>query len=152
MTVDIEQTDRMRMSYLRGFLVAFLIFLILWLMRFFMRWDSLNTTAIGALVLAGLIAAVAIQAFFMARLSILGRTIRKDPVLAQALNNEFVMRCELRSWKAAFVASACSTMGLALISFFHPVNDLVFVALTAIIVGAGAYRASFYILYSSNED
>ncbi|MEE9554351.1 MAG: hypothetical protein V3W18_08655 [candidate division Zixibacteria bacterium] len=146
MNRDIEKMDRARRSYLRGYLVAFVIFVILMFTRFFFRADNLNREPIGIVVLIGLIITVVIQAYYMMRLSLLQKKIRGNPELKEALEYELVRLHELKSWKAAYLAAIATTSFFAIVSFSYPICDLVMVALSSIIIGAGAYRMAFYIL------
>lgn len=150
MNSEIEFFDRKRMKTLEIHLVGFLIFIILTIVRYFFRLGDLNSQPIGIVVLIGLILSlllVALSTFESARLA---RKIRKDPVLSDALNNEFVRSLEVKSWKAAYLGSIASTIFFALTWFFYPVCDPVMVALTSIIAGIGAYQATFYWLYRSS--
>jgi hypothetical protein len=144
---EIESIDRKRRSFLRGYLVAFAVFVILMIIRFFFRAADLNREPVGIAVLVGLVIAVAVQAIYMMGLAFLQRRIRKDPSLREALDNELVRLCELRSWKTAFFASIGTAFFFALVAFFYPICDLMLVALMATVVGAGAYRAAFYFIY-----
>ncbi|MDH3215289.1 MAG: hypothetical protein OEN01_03240 [Candidatus Krumholzibacteria bacterium] len=150
MGAEIEAIDRRRLRYLEGYLIGFWVFMVLWTTRFFFRASDLNSRPVGLVVLTGLIVAVAVQAIFMIRLAGLGRRIQRDPALRSALNNELVVLYEARSWKAAFLSAVASTVFFALVSLVYPITDLVFVALTAIIVGAGSYRLAFYLMYRSS--
>jgi hypothetical protein len=144
---EIEAIDQRRRSYLRGYLIPFIAFMIFMIIRFFFRAGDLNKEPVGIAVLVGLIIAVAVQAYYMIRLSLLQKSIRSDPVLKEALDNEMVRLYEIKSWKAAYIAAIGAAFFFAFASFFYPVCDPVLVALAATIAGAGAYRASFYILY-----
>lgn len=144
---EIEKIDRQRRTYLLGYLVAFAVFVVLMITRFFFRAGDLNREPIGIIVLWGLIASVVIQAFYMMRLSFLQRKIRNDAGLKEALDNELVRLYETRSWKAAYIASVATAFFFAVVGFFYPICDLMLVALSVTIVGAGAYRAAFFIMY-----
>lgn len=149
MDSEIEKLDKMRMRYLEWFLIGFFLFLILSLFRYFFRLSGLNDQPIGIAVLAGLFFCVGLIAFSTYKSAILARKIRQDPLLDEALNNEMVQSLETQSWKAAYIGAIASTSFFALVGFVYPVCDLVLIALTSIVAGAGANRATFYFKYRS---
>jgi hypothetical protein len=149
MADEIEVMEARGRSYLKGYLIAFYIFMFLWIVRFFFRESGLNYEPIGYLVLAGLIIMVLIQAFFMGRLALWKKKVRGDSRLNAALNNELIKLYELRSWKIAFLSAVGSTFFFAVVSFFYPICDLVLVALTSLIVGGGAHMTAFYVMNRS---
>jgi lysylphosphatidylglycerol synthetase-like protein (DUF2156 family) len=150
MISDIEALDKKRLKYLEGYLFGFAIFLILTIVRFFFRADGLNSQPIGIAVLIGLFVTLIMQAYCMIGTMRVARKIHDDPQLEEALNNEFVQSIETQSWKAAYLGAAGSTLFFAIAWFLYPICDPVMVALTAIITGAGAYRANFYFKYRSS--
>lgn len=150
MNTEIEFFDRKRMRTLEIHLIGFLVFIILTIVRYFFRLGDLNSQPIGIAVLIGLILSLIVVALSTLQFSRLARTIRKDPVLSEALYNEFVRSLELKSWKAAYIGSIGASIFFAITWFFYPVCDPVMTALTAIIAGAGAYQATFYLMYRSS--
>ena len=92
---------------------------------------------------------VGLIAFSTYKSAILARKIRQDPLLDEALNNEMVQSLETQSWKAAYIGAIATTSFFALVGFVYPVCDLVLVALTSVVAGAGANRATFYFKYRS---
>jgi divalent metal cation (Fe/Co/Zn/Cd) transporter len=149
MDSEIEKLDKKRMRYLELFLVGFFLFLILSLLRYFFRLNGLNEQPIGIAVLAGLFFCVGVIALSTYKNAVLARKIKSDPLLEEALNNEMVQSLETQSWKAAYIGAIAATSFFALVGFVYPVCDLVLVALTSIIAGAGAHRATFYFKYRS---
>lgn len=150
MESEIERLDRMRMRYLEWYLIGIIIFLILFLLRYFFRLRGLNAQPIGIAVLAGLFLCVGLIAFSTYKSAILARVIKGDPLLEEALYNEMVQSLETQSWKAAFIGSIAATSFFAVIEFIYPICDLVLVALTSMIVGFGVNRATFYFKYRSS--
>ena len=150
MNSDIEMLDKRRMRYLEWYLIGFVPFIILSLTRYFFRLGGLNSQPIGRAVLIGLILSMLLLAVSTIASAILGRTIKNEPSLNDALQNELVRSLEVQSWKAAYVGAVGTTIFFAVAWFFYPINDPVMVALTSIIVGAGAYQATFYFKYRSS--
>jgi len=147
MFLDVEQLDRRRMRLLEWYLVSFVLFLLLLLVRFFFRAEGLNSQPIGLAVLGGLIVTLLVQAVSALGAALLARKIRSDPSLEVALNNELIQSLETQSWRAAYFAAAGATLFFAIVSFLYPVCDPVMIALTVIITGIGGYQATFYFKY-----
>jgi hypothetical protein len=150
MDSEIEMFDKKRMRYLEWYLIGFVIFLFLSLARFFFRLGGLNSQPIGFAVLLGLILSLVVLAFSTFKTATLARKIKQDPILEEALNNEMVQSLETQSWKAAYIGAIATTIFFALVGFLYPICDLVLVALTSIIAGAAANRATFYFKYRSS--
>ena len=150
MMSQIESLDRRRMRLLEWYLISFLFFLVLTLVRFFFRAGGLNSQPIGMAVLAGLIITLLLQAGTAIGTALLARRIRSDPSLEAALNNELIQSLELQSWRAAYFGAAGAALFFAIVSFFYPIYDPVMIALTAIITGFGAYQATFYFKYRAS--
>jgi hypothetical protein len=119
------------------------------LVRHFFRRNGLNDEPIGYLVLAGLIVTLILQVFYVIKQAILAAEMHRDPDLEEALNNELVRSLEIYSWRAAYIGACATTLFFAFISSFYPICDTVTIALTTIIVGAGAHRATFYFKYKA---
>ena len=149
MVSDIENLDKKRMRYLALYLVGFVFFLILSITRFFFRLRWLNSQPVGTAVLIGLLLSLLLLVISTIGTLSLGRKIKSDPLLKEALYNELVQSLEVQSWRAAFLGAAATTVFFAVAWFFYPVCDLVMVALTSIIAGLGAYQATFYFKYRS---
>ena len=147
MNTDIEYLDQQRMNYLKWYLVAATIFMLLLLTRHFFRLGGLNSQPIGILVLIGLVLTLISQAIFLVRSALLARDIRQDPRLEAALNNELVKSIETQSWVAAYLGTAGMTLFFAVTWSFYPICDPVTICLTAIAAGAIANRAYFYFRY-----
>lgn len=150
MEFDIEALDRQRMLYLRWNLIGFVPFLLLSITRFLFRQSGLNSSPIGAAVLAGLLVSLLVITISTIGTLVLGNMAKGNPALKDALNNEMIRSLEVGSWKAAFLGAIAVTIFFALASFFYPVSDPVMVALTSVITGAGAYQANFYFRYKAS--
>jgi hypothetical protein len=144
---QVESMDRQRMRYLEWYLIGCVVFIILSVTRYFFRLRDLNASPVGKAVLYGMILCVLLLAVSTFASSRLGRKIKQDPALKDALNNELVQALEVQSWKAAFFGAVGTTIFFALTWFFYPVCDPVMVALTASVVGLGSYRGTFYFKY-----
>jgi hypothetical protein len=147
---DIERLDRKRLRNLGTYLVFFVAFVILMLVRFFFRGHGLNEQPIGIAVLVGLIVTLLAQGGLMYKQVRIASRINRDPHLKAAFDNELLRHLESQAWKAAYIGAAATVLFFAIVSGFHPVCDPVMIALTTIIVGAGAQRATFYLKYRSS--
>ena len=147
MKSDIERWDKMRMRYLEWYLIGFVAFITLSVARFFFRLGGLNNQPIGIVVLIGLVISLLVLILSTLGLSILGKKIKNNPGLKEALNNELIQSLEIRSWKSAYIGAIAATIFFAAAWFFYPVYDPVMIALTSIISGAAAYHATFYFKY-----
>lgn len=150
MNAEIEKLDRRRMRYLEWHLIGLGPFIILMITRHFFRLGGLNQQPIGYVVLGLLLLSLVVVAASTLGFAGLGSRIKQDPALKEALYNELVQSIETRSWKAAYLGAVATVVFFAAAWFFYPVCDLVTVALASIIVGAGAYQASFYFRYRSS--
>lgn len=144
---DPEVLEMLRIRFLKGYVLGVFVFLILWFTRFFFRSGDLNARPAGWAVLAGLIIAAVIFSYYQFRLALLNTRISKDPEVSEAVNNEFYQLCALRSWKPAFIGAVGATLALALVAFVYPVIDLMFVALSSIVVGSFCYLLSLYLYW-----
>lgn len=146
MTTQIEIYDRKRKQYRGGGLVGSIIFFIAWMGYVILRLSSQTVDLLRTIVLAILILAVLIQAYYALRVNLLEREIRKDPEMKEALNNELVQLNELKAWRASFFAVIGFIVLTAITSFFVQINDLMLIFLTALLVGFGTHNAAVYYL------
>lgn len=146
MTNKIEMFDQRRRRYLRGYLIGFVIFFLAWFLRFILRANEIGATPFHVTIFVVLLAAIPVQAYFAIHLNITVHKIKKDPKLYSALYNELVRLHELKAWRVAFFSCLGVVVLIALLSFFMPVRDIVFIALTAILAGFGSYQLAFYYL------
>jgi hypothetical protein len=150
MNSNIEVLDKQRMRYLKLYLIGFVVFLTLSITRFFFRLGDLNAQPVGKAVLIGLLLSLLLLVISTIGSSTLERAIKDNPSLQDALNNELVQSLEVQSWKSAYLGAIATTIFFALAWFVYPISDPVLVALTSIIAGAGAYKATFYFRYRSS--
>ena len=150
MVADIELLDRKRMVLLKWYLIGFVVSLAMMLTRHFFRESGLNAQPVGAVVLAGAIAGVLLQAVCVALSALLERDIHRDPRLEAALHNELVQSLTSQSWVAAYIGASAMTLFFAITSSFYPICDPVTISLTSIVAGAGASRAYFYFRYRAS--
>ena len=146
MTSQIEIYDRKRKQYRGGGLVGSIIFFIAWMGYVILRLSSQTVDLLRTIVLAILILAVLIQAYYALRVNLLEREIRKDPEMKEALNNELVQLNELKAWRASFFAVVGFIILTAITAFFVQINDLMLIFLTALLVGFGTHNAAVYYL------
>lgn len=93
-----------------------------------------------------LILCILVQAYFAIPLNLLKNKIKSDPKLYSALYNELVRLHELKAWRVAFFSAIGFLVLVAILSFFMPVRDIIFVAITAFLAGSGGYHLAFYYL------
>lgn len=110
MNPEIESLDKLRMRYLELTLIGIAAALILSIIRYFFRLSDLNSQPIGIAVLIGLILSVLLMAFSAIGAARIGRKIRQDPALKEALYNELVQSLEVQSWRAAFLGAIGTTV------------------------------------------
>lgn len=150
MTNLIEETDRQQQKHWRLLLAAFLLLMVLLIVRYvfgtvFAEQD-LNSRPIGIAVLVVSVALTITMLVAGVRLGLLAARTAADPRLREALvDNELVRLHLAESWKAAFIAAVTTPFVFLLISSFHPINDLLLVALSTANVGCGAFLISFYL-------
>ena len=85
---------------------------------------------------------------FGIRLALTERTIRKDPLLKEAIYNELDRLNELKSWKIAFYSLTILT--LIAIYLFHimdiPLKEPIILIITYWLVGGGSFNLARYLL------
>lgn len=146
MSNQIEIFDQKRRKYLRGFLFGLVVFLVAWILRFILKANDIGKQAAQVAILVILILCILVQAYFAINLKNTVSQIKKDPRLYSALYNELVRLHELKAWRVAFFSALGSVVLIAILSFFMPVKDIVFIAFTAILAGSGGYHSAFYYL------
>jgi divalent metal cation (Fe/Co/Zn/Cd) transporter len=149
MNPEIELLDRKWMNNLAWSLLGSTVFIVLSVARFFLRQSGLNSEPIGQVVLAGLLISLLILVASTIESYRLGRKLREEPFLAEALHNELIRTIETQSWKAAFLGAITVTVFFAVVWFFYPVCDPIMVALTSIVTGSACYQGNIYFKYRS---
>ena len=147
MNGEIETLDKRRMRNLEWFLIGSVTIILLSVTRYFFRLGELNSEPIGSFVLAGLLVSLLVLIRCTVESYRIGRRLREEPSLKEALDNELLQAIEVQSWKAAFMGAVGATIFFAITWFFYPVCDPVMVALTSIVMGAACYQANVYFTY-----
>lgn len=146
MTGQIEFMDARRRRYLRGYLIAFVIFMVTWILRYILRRSVGIPIELYYLNFGLILIALVVQAVFAIALFDIKRKIQKDPQLNVALNNELVRLHETQAWRFAFIVIVACLISFGIVSLFIDIDDLIFVILTSILAGSGGYHAAFYFL------
>jgi hypothetical protein len=146
MSNQIEKLESERRKNTKGLFLVQSLFLLFWLLRFFLRSSGILYEPMRSIGIAVLIAALIAQVYYVIKLAYIAKKMKSDPELFSALNNELVQLNELKSWKTAFFSTVGCLLFLGLISFIFPIEDLIFVILTAILTGSGAYNLAFLVL------
>lgn len=142
---DIESMERRRLRLLEGYLFGLVLFLALLIARSIERAVVLHPPPLGGPVLAGMTLALLLCVSCVVAYAILASKIRRDPELAEALDNELVRAYFTGSWMVAFVAAAVTALIFAILAAYSPVfRDPLMIAFTTIIVGLTAHHISFY--------
>ena len=150
MTNIIEEADRQQRRLWTRFLLAFFLLTALLIVRHLFgtvyEEHALNTRPIGIVVLVVSVATALAMFVLVAKLAILAARAKADPRLKEALiDNELVKWHLAQSWKAGFIGAVVTPFAFLLISSFHPINDLLLVALATAAIGSGAFLTSFYV-------
>ncbi len=146
MTNQIELFDRKRKKYRGGGILGFIVFFIAWIVRTLIKMLDLKLGTIytGSMIITLL--AIAVMAYFAARLLIVERKIRKDPILKEALYNELVRLNELKAWKIGFFSMIVFTILGAYLIIADLLKDPMLLVVTAFLVGFGSYNITVYLL------
>ena len=147
MSNKIETYDRKRKKSRGHFILSFGVFFIA-----FIAWSVLKIagTPAGTLWTVRQIALGLgfICIFFGIRLALTERTIRKDPLLKEAIYNELDRLNELKSWKVAFYS--LNILTLIAIYLFHifdvPLKEPIILIITYWLVGYGSFELTRYFL------
>jgi hypothetical protein len=150
MTNPIEETERQQLKYWRGSLIAWLLAMALLIVRHLFgsvfKEYKLNSRPIGIVVLTVNVILLLTVLFFVVKLYLLFVRAKSNPQLREALiDNELSKLYILKSWKAGFIGAVATPFAFLLISSFHPINDLLLVALSTCAIGSGAFLISFYL-------
>ena len=146
MASKIELLDKKRKKYRKGYVTGFFVFLAAWIVRSAMKTLGYGTDCLQDGLVALLILAALVQAFYVRKEAQLKDEFRNDKVVADALNDELVQLNELKAWRIAFFALIGYITLIAVLSFFVVFNDLMMLLITAILIGFGAYNAAVYFL------
>jgi hypothetical protein len=146
MTNQIEMYDRKRKKYRGGHILGFIVFFIAWIVRTLIKMLELKlgTLYTGSMIV--LLLAIAVMAYFAARLIIVERKIRKDPILKEALYNELVRLNELKAWRIGFFSLIVFIILAAYLIIAELLKDPMLLVVGALLVGIGSYNITVYLL------
>jgi drug/metabolite transporter (DMT)-like permease len=145
MSSDIETMERRRLRLLEGYLLGLVACLTLMIIRTVQRAVVAEPPPLGGSVLIGMVLSLVLCVSCVAAYGALASRIRRDPELAQALDNELVRSYFTRSRMVGFGAAAATALIFAFLSAFSPVfDDTVMTALTTVIVGLTGHHLAFY--------
>ncbi|MEI6614361.1 MAG: hypothetical protein WCL37_05645 [Chrysiogenales bacterium] len=147
MSNKIETYDRKRKKSRGRFLLSFGVFFMA-----FIAWGVLKIAGTQAGTLWTIRQIVLGLGFlsicFNSRLALTERTIRKDPLLKEAIFNELDRLNELKAWKIAFYSQTILT--LIAIYLFHimaiPLKEPIILIITYWLVGGGSFSFARYFL------
>lgn len=150
MSNPIEVIDKRQQRYWRGFLMAFFLLMALLIVRYLFgtvyKEHELNARPIGIVVLVVSLVLLVILLSFIVKLGLLRSRAAADPQLRAALiDNELTKFHLTQSWKSAFLGAVATPFLFLFVSLFHPIHDLLLVALATAAVGSGTFLTSFYL-------
>lgn len=146
MTSKIELFDQKRKRFRKGTVTWLFVFVIAWIVRSALKVQAVEAGIWSKVLLAILVLSLVFQAYYVLREMLLGKEMRNDALLKEALNDELTQLNALRAWKAAFFAVIGYILIIAILSFFVQFNDLMLLLLTAFLIGFGTYNAAVYFL------
>jgi hypothetical protein len=146
MTTKIELFDQKRQINRRGFLIWSGIFFISWFIRSSLKLLEVQNDPVYIVLLIVLLASIFFQAMYAFKDRKLSAEMKDDPLLKEAMNDELIQLNELRAWKAAFFALIGFIIFSAILSLLIPINDLMIIFLTALLVGFGTRNMTVFFL------
>ncbi len=145
MSFDIETMERRRLRLLEGWLIGQVAFLSLIVVRSIERATDPNAPPLGGPVLTGMVLSLLLCVGCVLAYAVMASKIRRDPDLAEALDNELVRSYFSRSWLVAFIGAAATVLIFAVLATYSPVfGDPLTIAFTTILVGMTAQSVTFY--------
>jgi hypothetical protein len=142
---EIEGLERRRLRLLEGYLIGQVAFLALMVSRSVERATIPDPPPLGGLVLTGMVLSVLLCVCCVLAYAVLASRFRRDPELAEALDNELVRAYFTQSWMVAFIAAAAAVLIFAILAAYSPVfRDPLTIAFTTILVGLTAHWVAFY--------
>ena len=146
MTELIEILDQKRKKYRGRAILGSIVFFVAWLLRSIIKIYDLEMETFHTVVFIVLLLSVCYQAYFAIKLNIIKKRIKRDPLLKEALNNEWVRLNELKAWKVAFFSMMIFIVLVGILSFSVHIRDTMLIVVTALLVGFGSYHTTVYIL------
>ena len=117
MTEQIEVLDQKRKKYRGRAILGSIIFFIAWLLRSAIKIYELEMVTFHTVVFIVLLLSICYQAHFAIKLNLIEKRIKRDPVLKEALNNEWARLNALRAWKVAFFSMMIFIVLVGILSF-----------------------------------
>ena len=150
MTNLIEQAYKQQQKYWSRFLCAFLLLVVLLVVRHLFgtvfRQHELNSHPVGIALLIVSVVLLAVMIFLLIKLGRLKARAESNPQLREALINDELARLDIaQSWKAGFIGAAITPFVFLLISSFHQINDPLLIAFATPIIGSAAFLVSYYL-------
>jgi hypothetical protein len=136
--------EQKRRAYYRGWLVGFILFTVLWVVRFVLRWAGVQSEILYPALAIGFVLVIPLMFHFIVRMDSLRRQAKNDPELNALLQDELIKHHELKAWKFGFIAMAVSLGVFVVLSVFLDLKDTNAVLFTALWAGFGGYHLSFY--------
>jgi uncharacterized membrane protein YhaH (DUF805 family) len=144
MAENIELFDRKRRAYYRVWVIGFIIFTVLWVLRFGLKWAGIQSEILDWVLGIGLALTVLLMFYFIIRMDSLRRLARNNPEIMALLQDELVKYHEMKAWKFGFIAMAACLGVFVVLSVFLDLKDTNAVVFTALWAGFGGYHLSFY--------
>ena len=147
MSSKIEMYDQKRKKYRGHFILSYGVAFIAFIVRSILKIvgtqaETLQTSGYISMGLAFLCICFGI------RLALTERTIRKDPLLKEAIYNELDRLNELKAWKIAFYSLIL--FNLAAVYLFHimalPLKEPVMLMVASLLIGFGSFGLARYLL------
>ena len=142
--VQIAIFEQKRRTYHRGWLMGFVLFSVLWVVRFVLRWAGVQSRAVDVGLALGFILVIPLMFYFIVRMDSLRRQAKGDPELSALLQDELILHHQLKAWKYGFIAMAVCLGVFIALSVFLDFKDTNAVLFTALWAGFGGYHLSFY--------
>jgi len=146
MNNQIELFDRKRKKYRGGNILGFIVFFIAWIVRTVIKMFELKLPTIYTGSMIVLWIAIAVMAYFVVRLIIVEKKIRKNPILKEALYNELVRLNELKAIRIGFFSLIVFIILSAYLIVADLLKDPMLLAGTALLVGFGSNSIAVYLL------
>jgi uncharacterized membrane protein YhaH (DUF805 family) len=144
MAENIELFDRKRRAHYRVWVIGFIIFTVLWVLRFGLKWAGIQSEILDWVLGIGLALTVLLMFYFIIRMDSLRRLARNNPEIMALLQDELVKYHEMKAWKFGFIAMAACLGVFVVLSVFLDLKDTNAVVFTALWAGFGGYHLSFY--------
>ncbi|MCX6554963.1 MAG: hypothetical protein NTZ12_08125 [Candidatus Aminicenantes bacterium] len=148
MNNKIEIYDQKRKNFRGGYILGDIVFLVAFIVRSAMKISGKGTGTLWTGLHVILVFSLLWLAYFSIRLLFVERTIRRDPVLNEALHNELDRLNELKAWRIAFFSLII--LNLIATYLFHifdiPLRDPIILIITSLLVGFGSFDLARYLL------